>query len=93
MGKQWFGSFTEPLLSLIPYVIKSKESKPHRCTDRRFLCGVAEGHIIWQEDGNFHTLEISNASHSDASVYSACAVNAHGSILCSCRLIVDTGLR
>lgn len=54
---------------------------------------VAEGHIIWQEDGNFHTLEICNASHSDASVYSACAVNAHGSILCSSRLIVDTGLR
>lgn len=54
---------------------------------------VAESHIMWQEDGHFYTLEISHAKHDDAAVYSALAYNQYGSVLCRCRLIVDSGLR
>lgn len=57
------------------------------------VCVSADGHTMWQEDGHFYTLEISNATHDDAAVYSACAVNPYGSVLCRSRLIVDSGLR
>ncbi|KAK7060070.1 hypothetical protein SK128_021760, partial [Halocaridina rubra] len=50
-------------------------------------------HMMWQEDGHFYTLEISNSTHDDAAIYSACAANPYGSVLCKCRLIVDSGLR
>nr|XP_053632753.1 myosin light chain kinase, smooth muscle-like [Cherax quadricarinatus] len=52
-----------------------------------------DAHTMWQEDGHFYTLEISSSTHDDAAVYSASAVNPFGSVLCRCRLIVDSGLR
>ncbi|XP_065350367.1 titin homolog isoform X3 [Cloeon dipterum] len=41
----------------------------------------------------FHTLEIQHTLEEDSGVYSATARNAHGSISCRCRLVVDKGIR
>ncbi|ROT75124.1 putative titin-like, partial [Penaeus vannamei] len=49
-------------------------------------------HTMWQEDGHFYTLEISNSTHDDAAVYSVRASNPYGSVMCRCRLVVDSGL-
>ncbi|XP_064106001.1 myosin light chain kinase, smooth muscle-like isoform X3 [Macrobrachium nipponense] len=54
---------------------------------------IDDCHTTWQEDGHFYTLEISNSTHDDAAIYSACASNLYGSVLCKCRLIVDSGLK
>ncbi|XP_047736468.1 uncharacterized protein LOC108682041 isoform X2 [Hyalella azteca] len=52
-----------------------------------------DGHRTWQEDGHFYSLELSEAQHEDAAIYSVTATNPYGCVTCRCRLIVDSGLR
>ncbi|XP_037075887.1 titin homolog, partial [Pollicipes pollicipes] len=46
---------------------------------------------MWQEAHDFYTLEITSAKFADVGSYSATAANEHGSITCSCMLVVDCG--
>ncbi|XP_046388866.1 titin homolog [Ischnura elegans] len=48
---------------------------------------------ITKDDDRFHTLELSRAAVEDCGEISATAHNAHGSVSCRCRLVVDKGIR
>lgn len=53
---------------------------------------VGERHKIIQED-QFYTLEINKTILEDSGTYTITAKNIHGSLSCSCKLIVDKGIR
>lgn len=48
---------------------------------------------IYVDGCHFHTLEINRADLDDSGSYVACAKNPHGSVSCSCMLVVDKGIR
>ncbi|XP_071444620.1 titin homolog [Hetaerina americana] len=48
---------------------------------------------ITKDEERFHTLELSRAAVEDSGEISATAHNAHGSVSCRCRLVVDKGIR
>ncbi|KAG8223459.1 hypothetical protein J437_LFUL001953 [Ladona fulva] len=48
---------------------------------------------ITSDEERFHTLELSRAVVEDSGEISATAQNAHGSVSCRCRLVVDKGIR
>ncbi|XP_067210466.1 uncharacterized protein [Linepithema humile] len=50
-------------------------------------------HIFWDDDANFHTLEIIHSTLDDSGCYMATARNINGSVSCRCTLIVDKGIR
>ncbi|XP_025160955.1 titin homolog isoform X2 [Harpegnathos saltator] len=50
-------------------------------------------HIFWDDDSNFHTLEIIHSTLEDSGCYMATARNINGSVSCRCVLVVDKGIR
>ncbi|XP_072764137.1 uncharacterized protein [Anoplolepis gracilipes] len=50
-------------------------------------------HIFWNDDSNFHTLEIIHSTLDDSGCYMVTARNVNGSISCRCTLVVDKGIR
>ncbi|XP_026825970.1 uncharacterized protein LOC105284959 isoform X2 [Ooceraea biroi] len=50
-------------------------------------------HIFWDDDSNFHTLEIIHSTLDDSGCYMATARNVNGSVSCRCILVVDKGIR
>jgi myosin-light-chain kinase len=50
-------------------------------------------HIFWDDDANFHTLEIIHSTLDDSGCYMVMARNINGSVSCRCTLIVDKGIR
>lgn len=58
-----------------------------------FHLSSADIHHIWEEDGHFYSLEISDSHHEDAAIYTVTATNPYGCVSCRCRLVVDSGLR
>lgn len=54
---------------------------------------LEERHIFWNDDSNFHTLEIIHSTLEDSGCYMVTAKNANGSVSCRCILVVDKGIR
>lgn len=50
-------------------------------------------HIFWNDDSNFHTLEIIHSTLEDSGCYMVTAKNINGSVSCRCTLVVDKGIR
>ncbi|XP_011864762.1 PREDICTED: myosin light chain kinase, smooth muscle-like isoform X3 [Vollenhovia emeryi] len=50
-------------------------------------------HIYWDNDSNFHTLEIIHSALEDSGCYMVTARNINGSVSCRCTLVVDKGIR
>ncbi|XP_036144946.1 uncharacterized protein LOC105834071 [Monomorium pharaonis] len=50
-------------------------------------------HIFWDNDSNFHTLEIMHSALEDSGCYMVTARNINGSVSCRCTLVVDKGIR
>ncbi|XP_039306923.1 titin isoform X3 [Solenopsis invicta] len=50
-------------------------------------------HIFWDDDSNFHTLEITHSALEDSGCYMVTARNINGSVSCRCSLVVDKGIR
>ncbi|KAG5320919.1 UNC89 protein, partial [Acromyrmex heyeri] len=50
-------------------------------------------HIFWNDDSNFHTLEIIQSALEDSGCYMVTARNLNGSVSCRCTLVVDKGIR
>lgn len=50
-------------------------------------------HIFWDDDSNFHTLEIIHSTLDDSGCYMVTARNINGSVSCRCNLVVDKGIR
>ncbi|XP_071646927.1 uncharacterized protein [Temnothorax longispinosus] len=50
-------------------------------------------HIFWDDDSNFHTLEIIHSTLEDSGCYMVTARNINGSVSCRCILVVDKGIR
>ncbi|KAM0731548.1 Myosin light chain kinase, smooth muscle [Formica fusca] len=50
-------------------------------------------HIFWDDDSNFHTLEIIHSTLDDSGCYMVTARNVNGSVSCRCNLVVDKGIR
>ncbi|EFN64027.1 Myosin light chain kinase, smooth muscle [Camponotus floridanus] len=50
-------------------------------------------HIFWDDDSNFHTLEITHSTLDDSGCYMVTARNVNGSVSCRCTLVVDKGIR
>jgi len=50
-------------------------------------------HIFWNDDSNFHTLEIIQSALEDSGCYMVTARNINGSVSCRCTLVVDKGIR
>lgn len=54
---------------------------------------LEERHVFWNNDSNFHTLEIIHSMLEDSGCYTVMAKNASGSVSCRCILVVDKGIR
>ncbi|KAL6255445.1 hypothetical protein P5V15_013781 [Pogonomyrmex californicus] len=52
-----------------------------------------ERHVFWDDDSNFHTLEIIHSTLEDSGCYMVTARNINGSVSCRCNLVVDKGIR
>ncbi|XP_043669858.1 titin-like isoform X2 [Vespula pensylvanica] len=52
-----------------------------------------ERHVFWNDDSNFHTLEIIHSTLEDSGCYMVTAKNIHGSVSCRSILVVDKGIR
>ncbi|XP_047350165.1 titin homolog isoform X6 [Vespa velutina] len=52
-----------------------------------------ERHVFWDDDSNFHTLEIIHSTLEDSGCYMVTAKNIHGSVSCRSILVVDKGIR
>ncbi|KAL0100118.1 hypothetical protein PUN28_019519 [Cardiocondyla obscurior] len=50
-------------------------------------------HVFWDDDSNFHTLEIIHSVLEDSGCYMVTARNINGSVSCRCTLVVDKGIR
>lgn len=54
---------------------------------------LLDRHIFWDDDSNFHTLEIIHSTLEDSGCYMVTARNVNGSVSCRCNLVVDKGIR
>ncbi|KAG7188123.1 hypothetical protein KM043_015968 [Ampulex compressa] len=52
-----------------------------------------ERHVLWDDESNFHTLEITHSSLDDSGCYMVTAKNTSGSVSCRSNLVVDKGIR
>ncbi|KAI4493465.1 hypothetical protein M0804_001641 [Polistes exclamans] len=52
-----------------------------------------ERHVVWDDESNFHTLEIIHSTLEDSGCYMVTAKNIHGSVSCRSVLVVDKGIR
>ncbi|XP_043500905.1 titin homolog [Polistes fuscatus] len=52
-----------------------------------------ERHVFWDDESNFHTLEIIHSTLEDSGCYMVTAKNIHGSVSCRSVLVVDKGIR
>ncbi|KAI4474132.1 hypothetical protein M0802_015766, partial [Mischocyttarus mexicanus] len=57
------------------------------------LLFFSERHVFWNDESNFHTLEIIHSTLEDSGCYMVTAKNIHGSVSCRSVLVVDKGIR
>lgn len=60
---------------------------------QEFERSLSDRHIFWDDDSNFHTLEIIHSTLDDSGCYMATARNVNGSVSCRSILVVDKGIR
>ncbi|KMR05376.1 myosin light chain smooth muscle [Lasius niger] len=75
------------------YLDRTKNVRQKISILQEFERPLSDRHIFWDDDSNFHTLEIIHSTLDDSGCYMATARNVNGSVSCRSILVVDKGIR